>query len=306
MLAAVLCILAASCARTAPPPPAASAPAPYDHVVVLGFDGLAGVALDSAKAIPHMRGLMERGSWTTRKRSVLPTTSAPNWASMLMGVGPEGTGYTAWDSRSASFPPAEDGGVPTVFTLLASQRPDAMSACCYQWDGIAHVVDSASVRRREQFPISDDGSLAQLDWVRKVLKEDRPALGVFVWDYPDHVGHAVGWYTGTYYDSVSSMDSVVGEVVRALEEAGMSDSTLLVVTSDHGGHRTVHGKAVAEDVFSPLLLWGRYARPAARIPGPVYQYDVAATIAAALGLERPSSWRGVPVQEAFGGQVPGR
>lgn len=38
----------------------------------------------------------------------------------------------------------------------------------------------------------------------------------------------------TYYDSVNRMDEVMGEILRALEESGMADNTLVVFLSDHG------------------------------------------------------------------------
>jgi predicted AlkP superfamily phosphohydrolase/phosphomutase len=38
--------------------------------------------------------MMENGSYTLKMRSVLPSSSAVNWASMFMGAGPELHGYT--------------------------------------------------------------------------------------------------------------------------------------------------------------------------------------------------------------------
>ena len=66
----------------------------YEHVVILGFDGFAGAALDSTDRMPFLKGMMAKGAWTTHKRSILPTSSAANWAAMVMGAGPEATGYT--------------------------------------------------------------------------------------------------------------------------------------------------------------------------------------------------------------------
>ena len=43
---------------------------------------------------------MEDGSYTLKKRSALPSSSAINWASMFMGAGPELHGYTEWGSKT--------------------------------------------------------------------------------------------------------------------------------------------------------------------------------------------------------------
>ena len=39
-----------------------------------------------------------------------------------------------------------------------------------------------------------------------------------------------------YYASISFMDSLVGRVVDALEEAGVADHTVIMFIGDHGLH----------------------------------------------------------------------
>jgi N-sulfoglucosamine sulfohydrolase len=50
--------------------------------------------------------------------------------------------------------------------------------------------------------------------------------------YPDDMRLKVE--LSKYYDSVNRMDEVVGEVLRALEESGMADNTIVIFLSDHG------------------------------------------------------------------------
>ena len=38
---------------------------------------------------PNLRGLMKTGAWTLKARAVMPTSSSPNWASMIMGYEPD-------------------------------------------------------------------------------------------------------------------------------------------------------------------------------------------------------------------------
>lgn len=70
------------------------------HVIVVGFDGFSASSIHDGKTLPDMkhmptlRSLMEKGSYTLKNRSVLPSSSAVNWASMWMGAGPELHGYT--------------------------------------------------------------------------------------------------------------------------------------------------------------------------------------------------------------------
>ena len=54
------------------------------HVVFIGLDGWGSYSVPKAD-IPHIKQLMADGSYTLEKRTVLPSSSAVNWASMLWG-----------------------------------------------------------------------------------------------------------------------------------------------------------------------------------------------------------------------------
>ena len=77
------------------------------HVLVIGIDGWGGYSLAKAHDIPNIRMLMQQGCYTSKKRSVLPSSSGVNWASMFNGSCPELHGYTTWNSRTPEIPSAE-------------------------------------------------------------------------------------------------------------------------------------------------------------------------------------------------------
>jgi arylsulfatase A-like enzyme len=54
---------------------------------------------------------------------------------------------------------------------------------------------------------------------------------------------------------------MIGDVVAALEEEGYLASTLLIVTSDHGGHLKGHGNDTPEDRTIPWLAVGPNVPP---------------------------------------------
>ena len=273
----------------------------YSHVVLLGFDGLAGTNLDSADCMPFLKSLAEKGAWTLHKRAVLPTWSATNWASMFMGVGPEGTGYTQWDSKFSVFTPSDKGPggmFPTVFTQLHIANPDAESFCACQWDGIKYVVDTSVISHVVLFPDSPEGTEDMANYAASHIAEKQPALSVLAWDYPDYTGHTCGWYSKEYYEMLPQLDRYLQTVVEAIEASPMASSTLIIVTSDHGGHDMGHGMELDTDLFCPLVLYGPGVQ-AKEMKGAIYQYDIAATIASVLRLPVPDSWRGKPITEAF-------
>ena len=74
-----------------------------EHVFVIGLDGWGAYSVAKAD-MPNVKALMDAGCYTLKKRSVLPSSSAVNWASMFMGAGPELHGYTEWGSRRLPMP----------------------------------------------------------------------------------------------------------------------------------------------------------------------------------------------------------
>lgn len=53
------------------------------HVVLIGLDGWGAYSVKKAN-MPNVKKLMAEGSYTLKKRSVLPSSSAVNWGSMYM------------------------------------------------------------------------------------------------------------------------------------------------------------------------------------------------------------------------------
>ena len=74
-----------------------------DHVFLIGLDGWGAYSVEKAE-MPNVKTLMDAGCYTLKKRSVLPSSSAVNWASMFMGAGPELHGYTEWGSKTPELP----------------------------------------------------------------------------------------------------------------------------------------------------------------------------------------------------------
>ena len=77
------------------------------HVVIFGVDGLGAQGFRNAQA-PRMDRLRCEGSSTVHARGVMPTVSSPNWASMIMGAGPEQHGITSNDWKPDRFAQVAD------------------------------------------------------------------------------------------------------------------------------------------------------------------------------------------------------
>ena len=229
------------------------------HVIVVGFDGWGAYSVPKAE-MPNLSELMERGAWTLKKRSVLPSSSAINWASMFMGVGTEGHGYTTWGSKTPEIPSialSENGIFPTIFTITRQQRPKSEIGVLYEWDGIKYLIDTLAVSHHAQVSPTPEGSSVPItDAFAEYIRQSKPTLALVSYDSPDAVGHRVGHDTPEYYAMLRELDGHLGRIVGALKEAGIYDSSVVIVTSDHGGIGKGHGGITLAEMETPFVIAG--------------------------------------------------
>lgn len=148
------------------------------HVVFIGLDGWGSYSVPKAD-IPHIKQLMADGSYTLEKRTVLPSSSAVNWASMFMGAGPELHGYTQWGSKTPELPSRvlnQHGIFPTIFQLLRDARPEAEIGCLYEWDGIKYLVDTLALSHYAQAPDYNKHPEALCGMAEKYISERQNQL----------------------------------------------------------------------------------------------------------------------------------
>ncbi len=101
-----------------------------------------------------------------------------------------------------------------------------------------------------------------------------------------------------YWALVSWMDTEIGKVLDALEDAGLAEDTVVIYTSDHGENKGDHGLWWKNNMFEhsarvPLIVrWpGRWAGGQRRA-GACSLVDLTQTIADLAGAETPADWDG--------------
>ncbi len=273
-----------------------------EHVILIGLDGWGAYSVGKAD-MPNTKKLMQEGAYTLKKRSVLPSSSAVNWASMFMGACPELHGYTEWGSKTPELPSRvvnEHGIFPTIFQLYRDARPEAEIGCLYEWDGIKYLVDTLSLSHHALAPDYQKNPTALVDRSVQYITEKKPNLLAVIFDNPDHVGHADGHDTPAYYEKLKELDGYVGQIVAAVKEAGMLDNTIFIVTADHGGINKGHGGKTMSEMETPFIISGKNIKQGYCFDDiSMMQYDCAGVIAEIFGLAKPQVWigRSMPVFE---------
>jgi len=293
-------------------PFSASAQKPaIDHVVVIGIDGMSPDGIQHATT-PVMDSILKVAAYTFTCQAVLPTSSSPNWASMIMGAGPDKHGVTsnAWQPNKQTIELECEGtkgngqpsGMwPTIYGELRRQKPDAVIACFNDWLAYNRLFEKGVVNRQRDANLLQAASHKGYKGITKkaarYFKRKQPDFMFVHLDHVDHAGHHDGHGTQAYYDAVGIADLQIGKIVTAIKESGVAERTVLLIVADHGGKGHGHGGDSPEEVNVPWILTGPGVVNG-ELQVMVNTYDTAATLAYLLNIEAPECWVGKPIIQA--------
>jgi arylsulfatase A-like enzyme len=113
---------------------------------------------------------------------------------------------------------------------------------------------------------------------------------------------------GLYDGAVTSIDDAVAQLLRALDEHGLRDDTIVVITADHGetlfdhGHGQGHGDHLFGDegTHVPLVIIDPRRAGGMRDPKVVRDVDIAATLYDLTSTPAPSDLDGVSLFKPHG------
>jgi predicted AlkP superfamily pyrophosphatase or phosphodiesterase len=270
------------------------------HVVVVSIDGGAPWVIAQSH-MPAYQAMKAAGAWTDEARTTDPSITLPSHTSMLTGVGPA-KHQILWNDW---VPTNGVVKVPTVFEY--AHDAGLRTAMFVGKEKLEHLRRTNTVdrfRAMRVLPITN-GVYSEQVSSRLVIREatdwlvrEKPELCFIHLGDPDAVGHKHGWGSREQIKVLSEVDAALGWLREAVERAGLSGETVIIITADHGGHARTHGSLRPEDVTVPWIAWGAGVKQG-QIQGPVVTYDTAATALWLLGLPVPESMQGRPVKSAF-------
>jgi arylsulfatase A-like enzyme len=244
------------------------------RVLLISVDGLRPDLLTRAYT-PNIRGLMNAGSFTLWARTTAAAITLPSHVSMLTGVTP-GRHQIAWNQDLPLAKPVYPKG-RTLFDIAKAygystamiagkskfeifERPGALDWCWVSPKEASSTTKPAKpTAPEEEWP--DDSQKAKKEKLSdavvaeqavNILHEHRPDVCFVHFPHVDNVGHMSGWGTPEQIQAVEEADMAVGALLRAIDNLGLTDSTLIILTADHGGAGRAHG---ADDPRSRHIPW---------------------------------------------------
>jgi hypothetical protein len=270
------------------PLPTATPKPAIQRVLIISIDGLRPDAIDMAP-MPNLTALMQGGAFTLSAQTIHPSATLPAHSSMLTGLCPDQHGVNwndyipenGYAKGTSIFALAKQAGMYTVMIVgkeKLRQITPPETTDYYQW-----INDRDVVIAKEAAPILEKGF----------------DLAFVHFPTTDGMGHEYGWLSPEQLSVIRRADEAIGTLLAALDKGGLRDSTLIIITADHGGHEKIHGSWNPQDMTVPWVISGPGVIPQT-LSVPINTTDTTATAAWALNLTMPSDAVGIPVTEAFG------
>jgi predicted AlkP superfamily pyrophosphatase or phosphodiesterase len=253
-----------------------------NKLVLFLVDGLRPDGLVAADT-PTMDSIMASGSYTLKARTVMPSSTLPCHMSLFYGVPPGRHGITTntWVPQVRPVP----GLIETI------HQSGGVTASFFNWEQLRDIsrpgsLDASFFLKNCENP-GGVGDIELAMTVSSWMKEN-PFHFAFVYlGYTDIAGHDFGWMSEPYLKAIANADRCIATILDNL-----SESTYVVILSDHGGHAYTHGTDCAEDMTIPVLFKGEGFPTGNEINQPVQITDIAPTIASLFKIQRPTEWIG--------------
>lgn len=280
------------------------------HVFIISIDGGKPATMQQSR-MPVLNQLIREGAVTWTAQTIFPPITLPAHTSMLTGVPMEEHGVT-WNDWLPT------NGIVKVPTVFAAAKKDGCSTAVFAGkEKFRHLLQPGTV---DEFYYDKSNAVIVLksDNGDKVYKKEgciaaravgtnaanyilahKPNLMFIHFPDPDSVGHLFGWDTPEQRSAFADVDAALGSVIAAIKQAGIADSSVVIVSADHGGHGKGHGKNIPEDMNIPWIVWGAGVKKNFTITNAVNTCDTAATALWLLDVKPLKPMTGKPVAEPF-------
>lgn len=269
------------------------------HVLIISIDGLR-PDLALLTDMPNLRSLLKQGAYTFWAKTTAVSITLPSHTSMLTGVTPNKHGIE-WN-RDLPFNEMVYSKVPTIFEMATKA---GYSAAMVAGKSKFSALAKPGTLTYSEVPGANtlDNNEVVVTRALALIEKKKPDLLFVHFPDVDTVGHAKGWGSPEQHACIEKTDRQLGEIIAALDRAGLRSSTFVIISADHGGAGLTHGADDPRSRHIPWIAVGPGVRKnfdltlSAALE--VRTEDTCATACYLLGLPQAPYFDGHPVMLAF-------
>lgn len=246
------------------------------HVIVISMDALSQDNWQAVKDLPNLSRLIKDGVYSTELKSVFPTLTYVAHTTMVTGVYPDKHGIVHNNPLQPFVPETEqdwywyqrDIKVPTIYQL-AEEKGLKTAGLLWPVTGKANIrynlPEIKAVRSENQAikvfkngnPLFCAGLELKLGKYRKgtqqpylddfttkaainTIKRKKPNLLLIHLIDLDDAKHSFRTDSKEVQAAIERMDKRLGEIIKAVEDTGISQETTYIVIGDHGQFNVDH------------------------------------------------------------------
>jgi len=274
-----------------PPVPLLDGVAPLgNHVVLVVIDGARPDIVEEADT-PNIDWIRENGTWFNNAQCFTPSVSAPGAATIGTGAKSSISGVT-----SNLLELNGDIGIDNIFKIVNETETTAVAGSS-EWMNL--YGDWISVNKTIEGETLDMDEVIG-EYAVSLIELYKPKLLLVHLYDTDHAGHKYGGAASDEYkQQITGADEEIGKIIQALNNSGILEETLFIVTSDHGFlDKGGHG-GWEDDVLHILLtMRGPYVKHL-EVDEEVFQDQIATTVSFFLGYRLPTGLTGGILFDVF-------
>jgi len=292
IVSVVLSVLLSSCTVTPSGNVESSTPT-IKHIVLISIDGLRPDAINKDNA-KNLYQLSRGGLYYPKAKTIQRSVTLPSHISMLTGLGVAQHKITQNESLPGYI------AFPTILQLAKLQGKK--TAAFYSKKKLTYLFPPDSIdyafgpgQNNIKYHQTNADQLAT-EFTRQWQKQGFHLTFVHIRE-PDMYGHKFRWMSDEYlHQAVPLADQAIGKIVSSIRNSPQADSTLIIITSDHGGKDKSHWHGLQEELTIPWIAIHPGLPPETLTNTSVSIADTAPTILHILGIPIPADIDGRVIQ----------
>ena len=232
-------------AQTTRPVPA------IERVLIISIDGCRPDLLLRADT-PTIHALLPKASFTFWARTTDESITLPSHVSMLTGV-PPSKHEIVWNTDLPLSRPVYPA-YPTLFQLAKRAGYTTGIVAGKTKFSTLDVPDSLDWKFIPERNQSQDPQV--MEQAVEMIHQHKPQVLFVHFPTVDSTGHQYGWASAPQMAALAQVDGCISKILTALDEEKLTDSTLVIITADHGGAGLTHGQNDPRSRHIPWIAFG--------------------------------------------------